>query len=73
MLYVNFVNFANTDSQSHNKWQYKRKDIVPDSFTEFSNNTSQGKEGLVDGAAFTESVPRVLTRLLWSCQVNKVL
>lgn len=42
----------------------KRKDIVPDSFTEFSNNTSQGKEGLVDGAAFTEPVPRVLTRLL---------
>lgn len=43
---------------------YKRNDIVPDSFTEFSNNASQGKEGLVDGAAFTESVPRVLTSLL---------
>lgn len=68
-----YVNFANTDSQSHNQWQYKRNDIVPDSFTEFSNNTSQGKEGLVDGAAFTESVPRVLTRLLWSRQVHKVL
>lgn len=43
---------------------YKRNKIVPDSFTEFSDNASQGKERLVDGATFPESVPRVLTRLL---------